>query len=437
MLHGLYWLTVNLASRGPVLIAVDDAQWADDASGRWLAHLGPRLAGPLVSLIVTVRSDEPRSQAKPLVAMRAAATAVIRPPLLSERGVAAVARRTLGSAANDDICTAVHNVTGGNPFYVFELLRALQHTDRPNGARVIEDVINRGGIDGVALQLAARLRKLDPPLLRLAQAVAILGDCCELRHAAAISCMEIAKASHLAAELVRFEVLAEDRPPRLIHPIVERAVARTLSRSEQEAGHRAAARILHAERSSPGRIAAHLRGLPATGDVWIVERLREAARAALENGAPVAAAELLERALLEPPPPRLHVERLRESARAERQAGRMAACQRLEEAIRIARGPALRAELALELARAHAELFRWAESVGVLEHALSTLRVAAKAITIRLQSQLLVAAARCAYCAERAAVARAVVAALFTRECCGGSGCGSGNGKHNDRATCR
>ena len=28
-LHGLYWLTVNLADRGPVLLAVEDAQWAD------------------------------------------------------------------------------------------------------------------------------------------------------------------------------------------------------------------------------------------------------------------------------------------------------------------------------------------------------------------------------------------------------------------------
>ena len=38
MLHELYWLTVNLASHGPVLIAVDDAHWADDASARWLAE---------------------------------------------------------------------------------------------------------------------------------------------------------------------------------------------------------------------------------------------------------------------------------------------------------------------------------------------------------------------------------------------------------------
>lgn len=392
VLHGLYWLTVNLASRRPVLIAVDDTHWADDASARWLAHLGPRLAGPSIALIVTLRIDEPRSLTRPLVAVRAAATATVRPTLLSERGVAAVTRRVLGSAANEDICTAVHNATGGNPFYVFELLRALRHTDQRSGAHLIEDVINRGGIDGVALRLAARLRNLDPPLLRLAQAITILGDGCQLRHAAGLSHMEIGKATHVAADLVRLEVLAEDRPPRFIHPIVEHAVARTLSRPEQEAGHRRAARILYAEHSSPGRIAAHLVPIPAAGDVWIVERLREAARTALENGAPAAAAGLLERALSEPPPPHLHVETLRESARAEQQAGRMAACERLEEAMGITSDAALLAELASELARAHAELFRWTESVAVLKRALSTLRDAPEGITISLQGQLLVAA---------------------------------------------
>jgi predicted ATPase len=35
-LHGLYWLTVNLADAQPLLVAVDDAHWADVASLRWL-----------------------------------------------------------------------------------------------------------------------------------------------------------------------------------------------------------------------------------------------------------------------------------------------------------------------------------------------------------------------------------------------------------------
>ena len=35
-LHGLYWLIANLAREQPLLITIDDAQWADEASGAWL-----------------------------------------------------------------------------------------------------------------------------------------------------------------------------------------------------------------------------------------------------------------------------------------------------------------------------------------------------------------------------------------------------------------
>ena len=36
VLHGLYWLAVNLAARRPLLLAVDDAHWVDEPSLRWL-----------------------------------------------------------------------------------------------------------------------------------------------------------------------------------------------------------------------------------------------------------------------------------------------------------------------------------------------------------------------------------------------------------------
>ena len=44
-LHGLHWLTVNMSARAPVLIAVDDAHWADTHSLRFLLYLARR-AGP-------------------------------------------------------------------------------------------------------------------------------------------------------------------------------------------------------------------------------------------------------------------------------------------------------------------------------------------------------------------------------------------------------
>src|SRR3954465_4267374 len=45
MLHGLYWLAANFASRKPTLLVVDDLHWADEPSLRWLAYFPRRTAG--------------------------------------------------------------------------------------------------------------------------------------------------------------------------------------------------------------------------------------------------------------------------------------------------------------------------------------------------------------------------------------------------------
>src|SRR5207248_10506649 len=44
-LHGLYWLTMSIARRAPLLLVVDDVHWADAPSLRFLAFLVPRLEG--------------------------------------------------------------------------------------------------------------------------------------------------------------------------------------------------------------------------------------------------------------------------------------------------------------------------------------------------------------------------------------------------------
>src|SRR6266576_885289 len=58
-LHGLYWLTINLADAQPLLVAVDDAHWADVASLRWLIYLARRLAGVPVAIVLATRPAEP------------------------------------------------------------------------------------------------------------------------------------------------------------------------------------------------------------------------------------------------------------------------------------------------------------------------------------------------------------------------------------------
>src|SRR6059058_4601146 len=58
-MHGLYWMVANLG--GPLVLAVDDAHWADAPSLRWLAHLAARVEHLPVALLLAVRDgpDEP------------------------------------------------------------------------------------------------------------------------------------------------------------------------------------------------------------------------------------------------------------------------------------------------------------------------------------------------------------------------------------------
>src|SRR3954465_4621785 len=58
MLHGLYWLAANFASRSPTLLVVDDRHWADEPSLRWLHSLARRLEGLPLLLLTATRPPE-------------------------------------------------------------------------------------------------------------------------------------------------------------------------------------------------------------------------------------------------------------------------------------------------------------------------------------------------------------------------------------------
>jgi DNA-binding CsgD family transcriptional regulator len=389
VLHGLYWLTANLADRRPLLIAVDDAHWADEPSLRWVAHMARRIEGLDVALLVALHPVDATSTASSLAAMRAEASAVARPALLSEAAVGAVVRAAVGEQASDGLHAAVWEASGGNPFYLTELLRAVE-IDKASPGDVDPAELLLGGHAGIARRVLARVRGLEPRALDLAQALAVLGDGCELRHGAAMVDLEMADAIPVAAALVRVDVLVSDNPPRFIHPVVRDAVEASLPSDARDAAQRSAARILHADAAPAGQVASLLVSVRPAGDPWVLARLREGARAAMESGAPRGAAELLERALAEPPPPAARVVVLREASRAEAGAGRERACAYLEEALGLVTDPRERAYLALEVAEAYASLFRWVDAVDVTERALAELGDADEALAARLEGELVV-----------------------------------------------
>ena len=389
VLHGLYWLAAHLSAARPLLLAIDDAHWADESSLRWLTYLARRLDGLNVVLLVALRPADPAFANATLLALRAEVPTILRPALLSENAVSTLVRAAMGSRSNDALCQAVWTASGGNALYVTELLRALELNDR-HLAEIDQAELLVGGLEGIGRRVIARVRRVNPTALRLAQALAVLGDGCELRHAAATAGLEMTDATRLATVLVRVEVLADDDPPRFIHPVVRDALEASLGGDARDAGHRSAARLLHADRASAGQIAAHLAFVRPAGDEWVLARLDEAAQEAIENGAPKVAADLLNRALAEPPPASQRIGLLQRTARAEVSAGRDTALVHLEEALRLSVDPRERAEIMLEVAEAYAALFRWVDAVDAIDRGLAELGDADEALASRLENELVI-----------------------------------------------
>lgn len=400
MVHGLYWLTVNMTEQQPVLVAVDDAHWSDSASLRWLAYLAARLDGVRAAVLVALRPAEPASRQGPLLAIRAAAPAV-RPALLSAGAVAEIVRATIGGETPDARCAEVWAASGGNPFYVGELLRARE--PGPAAGPGTGELAAASAGDVVARRVEERIRRLDPDALGLAQALAVLGDGGQLRHGAAIAGLDAGTAIRLASGLVRVEVLASADPPRFLHPIVRATVEASMASDERHAAHRAAARELDRDGSAPGQVAAHLMHVQPVGDPWVAGRLRQAARAEMNAGAPGAAGLLLRRALAEALPLTDRVEILRELASADANAGRQTAFDWLDEALVLSGDALQRAEIAQEVAHACASMFRWAEAVDATDRALAELGDRDPELSAVLQAELAVAALHDASRASRMA----------------------------------
>ena len=70
MLHGLFWLTANLADRRAVLLTIDDLHWCDPPSLRWLATSCRDWKACRSSIVVGLRPAEPGADAAPWLRSR-------------------------------------------------------------------------------------------------------------------------------------------------------------------------------------------------------------------------------------------------------------------------------------------------------------------------------------------------------------------------------
>lgn len=352
VLHGLYWLTVNLAANGPLVICVDDIQWCDSASLRYLAYLVKRLEGLPVLVVLALRTGEQHPDDALLadLALDPSVT-VLRPAPLSAGAAAQLVQERLGEGA-DAFVDACHRMTSGNPLLLRQLLRALADEGvRPDVSHV--DTVRAVGSRAVSSLVTLRLRRMPSTVTAAARAVAVLGDAADLPTVAALAQQPEAEMATALDILSRSEILTDDRHLTFVHPLVRDAVYDDLPVGERALHHDRAAQVLLAQGATPEQVAVHLLRAPRRGSAATVQLLRAAAGTAISRGASDAAAGLLRRALEEPVsgPDRPRV--LVELGRVETHVDGPSGVAHLGDAYDALDDPRERASLAIDIARTH------------------------------------------------------------------------------------
>jgi DNA-binding CsgD family transcriptional regulator len=349
-LHGLYWLAADLAARAPLLLAVDDAHWADQPSLRWLAYLLNRLEGLAILVAVGTRPVPSAAHGEVLASLIADASVdLIRLRPLGEDSVAALLAGGLGAEPDALFTTACHRAAAGNPL----ALRGLISDLAAQGARptaLAADMLERQVPDAVSRRLLVRLARLGDVATRLARGLAVMGDGSDLRQVAALMELDEQQATPVADELSAADILETEPPPRFVHPLLRTAVYDSIPVWARSQLHRQAADLLSARDADAEAVAAHLLRCQPDGAPETVERLRAAARSAIRRGAPEAALVYLRRGLVKGMDGTARVSLLAELGRAELMASDSSAADHLREAIEGCSDPIARGQIRNDLA---------------------------------------------------------------------------------------
>jgi DNA-binding CsgD family transcriptional regulator len=395
-LHSLYWLVVNLADRAPLLVLVDDCQWADTDSLRFLSYLAQRIEGLPIAMVLAGRPGEPDGVAASLwsqIASRPSAV-LLQPHPLSSAAATALARDRLGESADETFCRACHEATGGNPLFLSELLRGIEAEGVvPSAAAAAE--VQAVGPAAVTRFVLHRLTALGPAATELARVVAVVGDDCGIDLAAGVAGLPPNAAREAADDLIRADIFARGQRLGFVHPVVRAALYEDLLPGERRIRHAAAADALSAAGAPAERVAGHLLLTSGSGDAGRIQILRLAAAAAERRGAPRAAAARLRRALAESPGEQERAEILSDLGRCEIAATEFGAAEEHLHACLISGAtPETRAEAASTLGRcAIVSGGRSAEAaVAALGALADEIRPVDPTRALQLQSELLMVA---------------------------------------------
>ena len=300
VLHGLYWTVSNLGDTHPIALVIDDAHDADAETLLFLAYLAPRVADLRLLVLIATRPPDQAPDSRRLQELFATyGEPLLHLEPLSEVAVGGVITRRLGQAPDAEFRATVSSATGGNPFYLGELLGEVAERNLlPIAENAV--IVRNLGPPTILRSVLFRLAVV-PAALPVARACAVLGEGMRLTTIARLAGVTTSALVDAADRLIAARILAPGPTVRFAHPIIEAAILADLGTNDRARWHANAADLLLDLDADPQIVGLHLlRAVPAGNQSWVAV-LRRAGQTAAASGTPDAAAEFLRRALAEPP----------------------------------------------------------------------------------------------------------------------------------------
>lgn len=304
-----YWLLRELEERleraaqaGPVVIALDDLQWADAATLNAVGVLPRRLASHRILWLFVVRSGElPAPVHLAVGRIRVQDADILTLGRLDEAAISEVARDVLGGDPDARLRGVIDRVAG-QPLWLVELLRGLRDEQLVSvdagTARLIGDGIPRRLLESVGDQLA-RLSDRSREGLQMAS---VLGRRFSLDELAGLMNLSASALLDPVREALAAGLIVDDGDRlRFRHDLVRESIEAALPAAIKRSLQRRALDVVLEHGAPPSDVATLVMEVARPGDVHAIDLLR---RATAEVGrvSPSVAAPLSRR-LLELTPP--------------------------------------------------------------------------------------------------------------------------------------
>ncbi|XVV09243.1 ATP-binding protein [Actinoplanes sp. CA-131856] len=269
-LHTGLAILADLIGDAPAVIVFEDLHWADSESAALFERIadqrGPRL------LIGTYRPDEVdrRQPVAGLLARleRRHAVTHVRLDRLTPAQTAALLAAATGAPAPLRAATALHHRTGGNPFFLEELLRALPGYD-------VEALVEQPLPWSLAEVLRRQVDDLEPLSHRIVEAATVLGHRIPFDLLADVTGAGEDELIAVLRDLVTRGVLVESGEDEFAfrHALVREAIADQMLGRQRRRLHEAALDVLlRGGASDPAMVAHHARGAGRYDDMIAAAR---------------------------------------------------------------------------------------------------------------------------------------------------------------------